>query len=119
MWVRQPLDSHSLCLPITRIRSEGQEKISTKACVASKNLNQNKYLLGNRTGQFIEEREKAGQQTTEQINAIMISMALVKEEHVSKINNEGGEGGRSSLLENLLYRRSPKWVRKKVLVWLK
>ncbi|XP_035224031.1 uncharacterized protein LOC118196690 [Stegodyphus dumicola] len=69
VWVKQPLDLHPWCLPLARIELEGEDfgKVITKAAVISSDLNQEYYLLGNRTARLIEQNKMQ----PHKINAVM------------------------------------------------
>ncbi|GBN06840.1 hypothetical protein AVEN_147313-1 [Araneus ventricosus] len=81
--IKQPLDKNLTCLPLAKIELQSPElgKIVTKAAVLDAHLDNNIYLLGNRSAQLIEEQRK-----TPTLNAVVTrSQKLKKETEASAV----------------------------------
>ncbi|GBM17983.1 hypothetical protein AVEN_82667-1 [Araneus ventricosus] len=61
VWNKQPLDKNLTCLPLAKIELQSPEfgKIVTKAAVLDAHLDNDIYLLGNRSAKLIGEQRKA------------------------------------------------------------
>lgn len=71
IWVQQALSLELICLPLARVEIEGDfGKIYTKAAVCGNQLNQNRYILGNKTAAMIREETGYEFLPTEQVNAV-------------------------------------------------
>ncbi|GBM63175.1 hypothetical protein AVEN_185554-1 [Araneus ventricosus] len=75
--IKQPLDKNLTCLPLAKIELQIPElgKIVTKAAVLDAHLDNDIYLLGNRSAQLIEEQRK-----TSNLNVVVTRGQKLKKE---------------------------------------
>ncbi|GBN57268.1 hypothetical protein AVEN_257600-1 [Araneus ventricosus] len=75
--IKQPLDKNLTCLPLAKIELQSPElgKIVTKAAGLDAHLDNDIYLLGNRSAQLIEEQRK-----TSNLNVVVTRCQKLKEE---------------------------------------
>jgi len=86
VWIRSPLESYARCLPLARVVLEGDfGKVVTKAAVVEKQLDQNRYLLGNRTAELIRNIEKGTSKHHEQINMLTRAQARIREKQAEQL----------------------------------
>ncbi|GBO43515.1 hypothetical protein AVEN_160694-1 [Araneus ventricosus] len=77
VWIKQPLDKNLTCPSLAKIELQSPElgNIVTKAAILDAHLDNDTYLLGNRSAQLIEEQRK-----TSNLNAVVTRGQKLKKE---------------------------------------
>lgn len=91
IWVRQPLSTELICLPLAKVRLSGNfGTVHTKAGVCGNHLNPNRYILGNRTADLIKDQNGFDFFKAEQLNSVQTRAQAKKNREAGKKETSSG-----------------------------